>query len=132
MPPTTVTMFVNGQAMSGGTLNDALSSARFIAPVRTAPHYKFFSFGDVFPGLIRVPDGGWSVPGEIYEISYPELRERLLPREPAELELSVIELEDGSGSLSMVCRRTPTDGEAREIVAAGGWREHLRTLSSQT
>lgn len=132
MSHTTVTMFVNGQAMSGGTLNDALSSARYIGPVRTAPHYKFFSYDDVFPGLLRVPDGGWSVPGEIYEVGYTELREELLPREPSELELSVIELEDGSGSLSMVCRRAPIDGEAREILATGGWREHLRTLSSRT
>lgn len=123
--PTTVTMFVNGQAMSGGSLNDALSSARFIGKIRTAPHYKFFSFSDEFPGLIKAPNGGWSVPGEIYEVSYAELREKLLPREPAELELSVIELEDGSGSLSMVCRTLPSAAEAQEIVAQGGWREHL-------
>lgn len=30
MSPNTVLMFVNGQAMSGGSLNDALSSARFV------------------------------------------------------------------------------------------------------
>ncbi|MET0701474.1 MAG: gamma-glutamylcyclotransferase [Mycobacterium sp.] len=125
MSATTVTMFVNGQAMSGGPLNDALTSARFVGRVRTAPRYKFFSFGDVFPGLLPVEEGGWSVPGEIYEISYDELRDKLLPREPAELELSVIQLEDGSGSLSMICRQTPTESDAREIVAQGGWREHL-------
>lgn len=119
----TVLMFVNGQAMSGGSLNDALASARFLGPVRTAPVYKLYSFGDVFPGLAKVSDGGRHVPGEVYEVSYRELRDKLLPREPAELELSIIELEDGRGSLSMICRDLPEPG--REITAAGGWREHL-------
>ncbi|NKY34518.1 hypothetical protein HGA13_15760 [Nocardia speluncae] len=120
-----VLMFVNGQAMRGGSLNDALAGARYLGAVRTAPRYRFFSFGDVFPGLARVAEGGWPVPGEIYEVSYTDLRENLLPREPAELELSVIELEDGRGSLSMVCRRPPVPGDpVREITAPGGWREH--------
>ncbi|WP_067679648.1 allophanate hydrolase-related protein [Nocardia miyunensis] len=132
MSATTVIMFVNGQAMRGGPLNDALSSARFLGSVRTAPGYKFFSYDDVFPGLAPVSDGGWSVPGEIYEVSYTELRAKLLPREPAELELSVIELEDGRGSLSMVCRRLPgSEDSAREITATGGWPEHLAALSSR-
>lgn len=126
MPQDTVLMFVNGQAMSGGPLNDAFASARFLGSVRTAPEYRFFSFGDVFPGLAPVPDGGWSVPGEVYEVTYQELRDKLLPREPDELELSVIELEDGRGVLSMVCRSFPgNDGRAQEITAPGGWREHL-------
>ncbi|MBN9759763.1 MULTISPECIES: gamma-glutamylcyclotransferase [unclassified Pseudonocardia] len=125
-----VRMFVNGQAMSGGPLHDALAGARFLGPVRTAPDYRFFSFDDVFPGIAPVPDGGWSVPGEIYEISYTQLRRDLLPREPAELELSVIELEDGTGSLSMVCRTLPGATDAVEITAAGGWREHLGAVST--
>jgi gamma-glutamylcyclotransferase (GGCT)/AIG2-like uncharacterized protein YtfP len=127
----TVTMFVNGQAMSGGELSDALASARFLGAVRTAPEYRFFSFDDVFPGLAPVSQGGWSVPGEIYEISYTDLRDKLLPREPAELELSVIRLEDGRGSLSMVCREIPSGHDnVYEITAAGGWRDHLASLSA--
>ncbi|MGV9803069.1 allophanate hydrolase-related protein [Mycobacterium sp. NPDC003449] len=122
----TVLMFVNGQAMSGGPLNDALARARFVGPVRTAPAYRFFSFDNVFPGLAPVPDGGWSVPGEVYEVSYAELRDKLLPREPDELELSVIELEDGRGALSMVCRFLPDGAErTQEITVPGGWRQHL-------
>jgi gamma-glutamylcyclotransferase (GGCT)/AIG2-like uncharacterized protein YtfP len=129
----TVTMFVNGQAMSGGPLNNALASARFLGPARTAARYRFFSFRDEFPGLVPVPEGGWSVPGEIYEISYAQLREELLPREPVELELSVIELEDGRGSLSMVCRNHPgTDDSSREITTPGGWRAHLAGLMTKS
>jgi hypothetical protein len=121
----TIRMFINGQALTGGPLHDALGGARLLGPVRTAPAYRFFSFGDVFPGLAPADEGGWSVPGELYEIAYARLRQDLLPREPAELELSVIELEDGRGSLSMVCRRIPGPDEAVEITAPGGWREHL-------
>ncbi|MDT0268771.1 hypothetical protein RM844_21010 [Streptomyces sp. DSM 44915] len=122
----TVTMFVNGQAMGGGELNDALAGARFLGPVRTAPRYRFLSFDDRFPGLLPDEEAGWSVPGEIYQVSYRDLRERLLPREPAELELSAILLEDGRGSLSMVCRQPVVPGgRVREITAAGGWRAHL-------
>lgn len=125
-----VRMFVNGQAMRGGSLNDALAGARYLGQIRTAPRYRFFSFDDVFPGLAPVAEGGWAVPGEIYAVSYADLRENLLPREPAELELSVIELEDGRGSLSMVCRRLPgPDDAAHEIIAPGGWREHRAILT---
>ncbi|MFI5716207.1 gamma-glutamylcyclotransferase [Nocardia sp. NPDC051750] len=125
-----VLMFVNGQAMRGGSLHDALASARFRGAVRTAPRYRFFSFDDVFPGLAMVSEGGWAVPGEIYEVSYADLRDKLLPREPAELELSVIELEDGRGSLSMVCRRLPGPGDpVCEITGPGGWREHRSPLA---
>ncbi|WP_328391912.1 allophanate hydrolase-related protein [Nocardia sp. NBC_00416] len=125
-----VLMFVNGQAMRGGSLNDALAGARYLGAVRTAPRYRFFSFDDVFPGLARVSEGGWAVPGEIYAVSYADLRENLLPREPAELELSVIELADGRGSLSMVCRRIPGPGDpASEITVPGGWREHRSILA---
>ena len=126
----TVLMFVNGQAMSGGVLSDALASARFVGPARTAAAYRFFCYADTFPGLLPVGEGGWPVPGEVYEISYSQLRTALLPREPAELELSVIELEDGRGVLSMVCRDDPAGADGvREITEAGGWRAHLAARS---
>lgn len=129
----TVLMFVNGQAMSGGVLHRALASARFVGPARTAPAYRFLSYADAFPGLLPVGDGGWAVPGEVYEVSYSQLRTALLPREPDELELSVIELEDGRGALSMICREDERGADSvREITDAGGWRAHLASLSRAT
>src|ERR1700761_8410946 len=97
-------MFVNGQAMRGGSLHDALARARFLGPAQTAPRYRVFSVRDEFPGLHPVAAGGVAVPGEVYELSYAMLRDQLLPREPAELELGVIELADGTGSISMRMR----------------------------
>ncbi|GAA0420206.1 gamma-glutamylcyclotransferase [Acrocarpospora corrugata] len=118
-------MFVNGQAMSGGSLNTALSGARFLGPAETAPRYRFYSVRDEFPGLYPVADGV-AVPGEVYEVTYEILREHLLPREPPELELTVIELADGSGCLSMRMREeTLTWPGVTDISAAGGWRAHL-------
>jgi gamma-glutamylcyclotransferase (GGCT)/AIG2-like uncharacterized protein YtfP len=122
----TVLMFVNGQAMRGFELHHALGSARFVGPARTAPRYRFFAYGNSFPGIVAVDEGGWAVPGELYELTYTDLRDNLLPREPVELELSVIELDDGSGSLSMVCRTHPGGKTGvHEITDSGGWRTHL-------
>jgi gamma-glutamylcyclotransferase (GGCT)/AIG2-like uncharacterized protein YtfP len=123
-----VTMFVNGQAMSGGTLNDALDRARFVGKVDTAPRYRFYSVRDEFPGLHPVADGGFVVPGELYEVEYDVLRDELLPREPDELELGVIELADGSGSLSMRMRENSLAAEGvTDISDRGGWLTYLAT-----
>lgn len=121
-----VRMFVNGQAMRGGEFNDALSEARFLGPVRTAARYRFYSVREEFPGLFPVDLDGVSVVGELYELPYGMLADQLLPREPAELELSIVELEDGRGSLSMRLReesiRLPG---VQDISHAGGWHAYL-------
>jgi hypothetical protein len=122
-----VRMFVNGQALAGGSISFALEGATFLGHVKTAANYKFYSVQDEFPGLFQVQDGGANIPGELYEVSYAQLRDRLLPNEPAELELTVIELEDGSGSLSMCLRASaislPT---VVDITASGGWLAYLK------
>lgn len=121
-----VKMFVNGQAMSGGSLNHALAHARLIGPANTAPRYRFYSVRDEFPGLYPVDDGGASVPGELYEVDYAILRDQLLPNEPGELELTVIELEDGTGSLCMKMREEALgQPDVVDISSRGGWRTHL-------
>ncbi|MGP9568071.1 allophanate hydrolase-related protein [Halomonas sp. AOP25-F1-15] len=122
----TVLMFVNGQAMSGGSINFALKEAKFLGAVNTAAKYRFYSVRDEFPGLWPVEQGGKSIPGEVYEVTYAQLRESLLPNEPSELELSIIELEDGSGSLSMIMREEDinVDGVV-DITNRGGWLAYL-------
>lgn len=124
----TVRMFVNGQAMRGGSLHHALTDAEFLGEVRTAPRYRFLSFGD-FPGLLAADSGGsddsggTGIAGELYAVDYAHLRERLLPGEPPELELSVIELDDGSGSCSMVVRAGSAQAGV-DITEHGGWRAY--------
>ena len=118
--PATVRMFVNGQAMSGGSLHGALSEARFCGEVRTAARYRFLDFGE-FPGLLPDDEAGAEILGELYEVDYEHLRERLLPNEPPELELSVIELAGGEGSCSMIVRAAAASAGI-DITGYGGWR----------
>jgi gamma-glutamylcyclotransferase (GGCT)/AIG2-like uncharacterized protein YtfP len=123
-------MFVNGQAMSGGSLSDALTGAQFLGPISTAASYRFYSVRDEFPGLHPVSVDGRAVPGELYALGYEMLRDRLLPREPVELELGVIELADGSGSLSMRMRAWALDSPGvTDISDADGWLAYLTGLN---
>ncbi|UYG00310.1 gamma-glutamylcyclotransferase [Halomonas sp. GD1P12] len=122
----TVRMFVNGQAMSGGSINFALKDAKFLGATSTAARYRFYSVRDEFPGLWPVEQGGQSIPGELYEVTYAQLRDSLLPNEPTELELGVIEMEDGSGSLSMKMRAEEIEAEGVvDITNEGGWLKYL-------
>ena len=122
-----VKMFVNGQAMSGGSLHDALLGAEFLGPVITAARYRFYSVRDEFPGLEPVDTGGAAVPGELYRVSYTMLREQLLPREPPELELGIIELADGSGSLSMRMRAGAQHPDGVVDITGQGWLGYLQS-----
>jgi gamma-glutamylcyclotransferase (GGCT)/AIG2-like uncharacterized protein YtfP len=120
-----VKMFVNGQGMRGGEFNDAFAEARFLGEVETAPKYRLYSVRDEFPGLHLVTSGGRAVPGELYELPPLMLVERLLPREPDELELSIVELADGSGVLSMKMRGSSLAlPGVRDISDLGGWRAY--------
>jgi gamma-glutamylcyclotransferase (GGCT)/AIG2-like uncharacterized protein YtfP len=123
---TPLRMFVNGQAMSGGLISHNLADATFLGPAVTAPKYRFYSVRDEFPGLLPVKDGGSSVYGELYEVTYSILRDHLLPSEPLELELGVIELEDGSGTLCMQLREEWVGhSDLTDITKIGRWREYL-------
>lgn len=123
-------MFVNGQAMSGGEISQGLSKARFIGAISTAAMYDFYSFRDEFPGLKLNNVSGFSIPGELYAVTYEILFNDLLPLEPPELELSVIQLSDGSGSMAMVVREgTQSLTGVSNISASGGWRSYLKTKS---
>ena len=126
-----VHLFVNGEAMSGRSIHHAIADAMFLGDVATAPRYRFFSVRDEFPGLFLVEQGGLSVPGELYEIDYATIRDRLLPEEPPELELSIIELADGAGALTMHLRKTELGAPGVvDISALGGWRSY-RSSSEQ-
>jgi len=46
---TTVPLFVNGEGMSGGKVHYSIEGNPFLGKARTAPRYRFFSAGDVFP-----------------------------------------------------------------------------------
>jgi hypothetical protein len=118
-------MFLNGTAMAGGADHHLVGSAPLAVATTTAPRYRFHAVDGRYPALEDVGKGGAAVRGEVYDLSYDQLREVLLPGEPDGLELGVIELADGSGSLAMVLRRQyPDRPELTDISALASWRAY--------
>jgi gamma-glutamylcyclotransferase (GGCT)/AIG2-like uncharacterized protein YtfP len=121
-----VPLFVNGGGMRGGNVHYSIEDNPFLGDARTAPRYRFYSVRDEFPALWPVALGGVSVPGELYEVSLDVIRDQFIPAEPPELELSVVELEDGSSAMVVVLRAVAhQDGTGLiDISGAGGWRAY--------
>lgn len=119
-------IFLNGGGMRGGPLHHQLQGAALVRVARSAPKYRYFSVGDRFPAMTEVPSGGHAVVGEVYDLPLETLRDHLMPAEPAELELGVIELADGTACLATVLR-TEFVGvkDLRDISAIGDWRAYL-------
>jgi gamma-glutamylcyclotransferase (GGCT)/AIG2-like uncharacterized protein YtfP len=121
-------MFLNGGGMSGGPLHHNLQGTPMLRTARSAPKYRFFSVGDQFPAMHQVAEGGGSVVGEVYDLPLEILRDHLYPSEPKELELGLIELEDGTACLATVLRTKFDDhGELTDITEHGDWLAYLET-----
>ncbi len=122
---TSVPLFVNGEGMKGGSVHHSIAEHPFLGAAHTAPIYRFYSVGDRFPALWPVADGGVSVVGELYDVPLTTLRERFIPAEPPELELSVIQLADGSSAVAVVLRREYLESpELTDISNRADWRRH--------
>jgi hypothetical protein len=115
-------MFLNGTAMSGGADHHLVGGAEPLCATTTAARYRFHAVDGRYPALEDIGPGGVAVEGELYELSYEQLREVLLPGEPDGLELGMIELADGSGSLAMILRRPYPGAPLRDISALASWR----------
>jgi hypothetical protein len=116
-------MFLNGTAMAGGADHHLVGGVPLVTATTTAPRYRFFAVDGRYPALEDVGEGGAAVQGEVYDLSWAQLREVLLPGEPPGLELGVIELADGSGSLAMVLRRAYA-ADLVDISAQASWRAY--------
>ena len=122
---TTVPLFVNGDGMRGGRVHHTIEAHPFLGAARTAPRYRFYSVRDEFPALWPADDGV-SVEGELYDVPLDVIRDAFIPAEPPELELSVVELEDGGSALVVMLRadvHAAGDG-LKDISAHGGWRAY--------
>jgi gamma-glutamylcyclotransferase (GGCT)/AIG2-like uncharacterized protein YtfP len=138
-------MFLTGDGMRGGPLHRHIEGAEFLGERRTLPRYRFYSIRDEFPALRPAGEGGHAILGELYRVPMPALH-GLLAREPAELELSVVELaagdpggatvapdpaapHGGAGavelSFGMILRRgEEARGRHADISRSGGWRAY--------
>lgn len=118
-------MFLNGGGMRGGPLHHQLRGAPLLRVATSAPKYRYFSVGDRFPAMLAVERGGHAVVGEVYDLPLETLRDHLLPAEPPELELGVIELADGTACLATVLRTGFADApDLIDISAIGDWRRY--------
>lgn len=122
---TSVPLFVNGDGMRGGRVHHTIEAHPFLGAARTAPRYRFYSVRDEFPALWPAADGV-SVEGELYDVPLNTIRDAFIPAEPPELELSVVELEDGSSALVVMLRAdVHASGEGlKDISEHGGWRAY--------
>lgn len=120
-------LFCNGGAMRGGNLHHNVSAHPFCGAARTAPHYRLFSVRDEFPALLLIEDGGAAIRGELYDIPIADIRTDFRPEEPAELELTVIELDDGRSVLAVGLRPGLSESmgeQLADITDHGGWRRY--------
>jgi len=117
-------IFLNGGGMRGGPLHAQLQGTPMLCIARSAPKYRYFSVGDRFPAMHR--SGTGSVVGEVYDLPLVVLRDHLLPAEPPELEIGVIELEDGAACLATVLRNDCLDNpDLVDITRIGDWHAYL-------
>ncbi|MEO6088101.1 MAG: gamma-glutamylcyclotransferase [Umezawaea sp.] len=117
-------IFLNGGGMRGGPLHHQLQGTPLICTAHSAPKYRYFSVGDRFPAMHG--SGTGSVVGEVYDLPLTILRDHLLPAEPPELEIGVIELTNGSACLATVLRHNfITSPDLVDITHIGDWRAYL-------
>jgi AGZA family xanthine/uracil permease-like MFS transporter len=115
-------LFVNGTLMRGLKLHANLDGADFIEEAWTAPTYRIHSIGDVHPGMYLVPEGGVSVPGEIYLVP-DEVWHRVESGEPPGLYRGPVSLADGRVVPGILFPREMAEGH-RDISDYGGWRAY--------
>jgi hypothetical protein len=124
-------MFLNGDGMQGGRAHYTIEGVPLIGERRTAPLYRFYSIRDEFPALYPSAEGGQPILGELYDVPMGPLS-ALLATEPPELELSIIELQDGELSFAMVLREAEhAAGIHKDITSYGGWHAYQAAALSE-
>lgn len=119
-----VELFVNGTLMRGLALHPNLEGAEFLGEVRTAPHYRLYSIGDVHPGMFEVSSGGVSVAGELYRVPDDVLR-RVEAGEPPNLYRGRVHLDDGRAVEGILYPRELAEGVHRDISHLADWRAYV-------
>jgi len=60
-------VFVYGTLKRGGENHGWIERQRFVAEARTLPLYRLYDLGG-YPGMVRVPQQGLSIEGEVWEV----------------------------------------------------------------
>jgi gamma-glutamylcyclotransferase (GGCT)/AIG2-like uncharacterized protein YtfP len=122
-----VEIFLSGGAMRGGPAHKYIEGSQFLGEKNTSPSYRLYEVRGRFPALCPVDANGVSIAGELFDVDMQVLRDRFLPKESPELELSIIGLDDGSPCLAMVLRTTDRGNpNFPDISSFGGWRQYRK------
>lgn len=120
----TVLLAVNGTLMRGLELNPNMvnAGAEFVRETQTEPSYRLYSINDKHPAMVRVAQGGVSVPVEVWAVPEAGLVS-ILQNEPPGLSIGKVKLIDCSVVLGVLGEPILCEGQ-REISQFGGWRAY--------
>jgi allophanate hydrolase len=127
-PGEAIPLLVVGAHLSGMPLNHQLTelAATFIGETHTAAVYRLYALNTdpPKPGLVRSRAGrGAAVAGELWALS-PGALGRFLAALPQPMMLGKVELDSGRHVVGFLCEPAAL-GDAEDITASGGWRNHL-------
>jgi allophanate hydrolase len=127
-PPAQARLALVGAHMRGLALNPQMLEvdARYVATVRTAPHYKLYVLPNTKPerpGMVRTRSGGASIELELWDLSWEALG-RFMAKVPAPLAIGSVLTEDGELVKGFLCEGFAVE-DAREISSFGGYRNYL-------
>jgi allophanate hydrolase len=122
----TVDLVVVGAHLSGEALNGQLTDrdAELLGPVATAACYRLFALptDPPKPGLVRVAEGGGSVLGERWRLSF-EAFGSFVAAVPSPLAIGTLLLQDGTWCLGFLAEAYACEG-APDITELGGWKAY--------
>ncbi|MGY2752124.1 hypothetical protein ACVW0Q_000579 [Thermostichus sp. MS-CIW-21] len=115
-----IKLAVNGTLMRGLPLNENLLQigGRFVREAQTAACYRLWSIDGLYPGMVRVCQGGSAIALEIWEIPAHGLGQLLL-QEPPGLSVGRILLAEGEEVLGILAEPYLCEGQL-DITAWGG------------
>jgi allophanate hydrolase len=122
-----IDLVVFGAHLRGQPLNHQLTElgARYLGPVRTAPHYRMVALPTTppKPGVLPAAAGGTALPGERWALS-PGALGVFLAGLPAPMSLGRVGLDDGSEAIGFLCDGVAA-GQGVDITSPGGWLAYL-------
>lgn len=123
-------IFVAGAHLTGQPLNRqlVLAGGTLVGPLATAPVYRLHALDTVppKPGLVRVPDGGASILGEVWRLPAAGFGS-FVAALPAPMAIGKVELDDGRSVSGFLVEPAALDA-AHDITGFGGWRSYLASL----
>ena len=117
--------FLNGNWLRRGAVHDTIAAHPFLRRTRTAQKCRSFSVGDRLPATWLADQEKCPSPASSATSRRPPSRTQFIPAEPAEMELSVVELADGESPLAVALQREVLGPDLLvDISGFGGWRDN--------